>query len=280
MAPSSTYRERTPRRFLLGGRSQRTVPSLGELNGSGACVTRSHGADCADPARHRHCPGRRRGVISLGFAPDGKRIRRKARTPEPHRRQGSRGLAAGRAWPPGPPRLSARTRTSSSPSCPQSGQPGCGTLPAPTSTRPWRTWPRPTAPPRSGRAPCPQARHRPRLGPALRHHEGRRAGRHAHRTSGPAQQVPHPLLVRRLSSLISAGSLPVHDRRTMECTDFVHRGRQSESALASSARGGQSGVDCGYQVVVPLGFAPLADRLRAHGQAATVRKAWHASHPP
>jgi integrase len=36
-----------------------------------------HTALCRDPDRHRHCPGRWRGVISLGYSPDGKRIRRK-----------------------------------------------------------------------------------------------------------------------------------------------------------------------------------------------------------
>ena len=36
-----------------------------------------HTGSCRDPDRHRHCPGRWRGVISLGYGPDGKRIRRK-----------------------------------------------------------------------------------------------------------------------------------------------------------------------------------------------------------
>ena len=36
-----------------------------------------HTALCRDGDRHRNCPGRWRGVISLGFGPDGKRIRRK-----------------------------------------------------------------------------------------------------------------------------------------------------------------------------------------------------------
>ena len=36
-----------------------------------------HAGPCTDPARHRHCPGRWPGVISLGYDPDGKRIRRK-----------------------------------------------------------------------------------------------------------------------------------------------------------------------------------------------------------
>jgi integrase len=36
-----------------------------------------HTGLCRDEARHRNCPGRWRGVISLGFGPDGKRVRRK-----------------------------------------------------------------------------------------------------------------------------------------------------------------------------------------------------------
>ena len=36
-----------------------------------------HDGPCRDSERHRHCEGRWRGVISLGFGADGKRIRRK-----------------------------------------------------------------------------------------------------------------------------------------------------------------------------------------------------------
>ena len=36
-----------------------------------------HNAPCRDSERHRHCDGRWRGVISLGFDADGRRIRRK-----------------------------------------------------------------------------------------------------------------------------------------------------------------------------------------------------------
>src|SRR4249919_1892941 len=36
-----------------------------------------HNSPCRDSDRHRHCDGRWRGVISLGFDTDGKRIRRK-----------------------------------------------------------------------------------------------------------------------------------------------------------------------------------------------------------
>ena len=36
-----------------------------------------HRADCRDSVRHRTCAGRWRGVVSLGFTADGKRIRKK-----------------------------------------------------------------------------------------------------------------------------------------------------------------------------------------------------------
>jgi hypothetical protein len=36
-----------------------------------------HDAQCRDSERHRHCEGRWRGVVSLGFGADGKQIRRK-----------------------------------------------------------------------------------------------------------------------------------------------------------------------------------------------------------
>ena len=34
-----------------------------------------HDAPCRDRERHRHCKGRWRGSVSLGYGPDGKRIR-------------------------------------------------------------------------------------------------------------------------------------------------------------------------------------------------------------
>jgi hypothetical protein len=36
-----------------------------------------HIGDCRDPANHRHCPGRWRGAVSLGFDADGNRIRKR-----------------------------------------------------------------------------------------------------------------------------------------------------------------------------------------------------------
>ena len=54
-------------------------------------------------------------------------------------------------------------------------------------------------------------------------------------------------------------------------------GRQDEPDRASRKRSCQSGVDCGYQVVVPFGYASHADRVRADGQAAAVDPPWDAS---
>jgi hypothetical protein len=36
-----------------------------------------HSGDCRDARYHKGCPGRWRGAVSLGYGPDGKRIRRK-----------------------------------------------------------------------------------------------------------------------------------------------------------------------------------------------------------
>ena len=36
-----------------------------------------HAAECRDAQHHRGCRGRWRGSVSLGFGPDGKRVRRK-----------------------------------------------------------------------------------------------------------------------------------------------------------------------------------------------------------
>ena len=47
----------------------------------GDAVYFDHTGPCTDVTRHRNCPGRWRGAISLGFGPDGKRIRRKVSGP-------------------------------------------------------------------------------------------------------------------------------------------------------------------------------------------------------
>ena len=36
-----------------------------------------HASECRDPEHHRGCVGRWRGSVSLGFGPDGRRVRRK-----------------------------------------------------------------------------------------------------------------------------------------------------------------------------------------------------------
>jgi hypothetical protein len=38
-----------------------------------------HRGDCRDSANHRPCAGRWRGVVSLGFGADGKRVRKKVK---------------------------------------------------------------------------------------------------------------------------------------------------------------------------------------------------------
>jgi integrase len=40
-------------------------------------ISFEHRGECCDPARHRHCPGLWRGEITLGYAEDGRRLRRK-----------------------------------------------------------------------------------------------------------------------------------------------------------------------------------------------------------
>src|SRR5215471_7691848 len=56
------------------------VPCMADGKGRGYredSIYFDHAADCRDPLHHRGCPGRWRGSVSLGFGPDGKRIRRK-----------------------------------------------------------------------------------------------------------------------------------------------------------------------------------------------------------
>jgi len=68
--------------------AQQLAPENGTRNGMLAPVTTrrgwrgdavyfDHTGPCTDTARHRNCPGRWRGAISLGFGADGKRTRRK-----------------------------------------------------------------------------------------------------------------------------------------------------------------------------------------------------------
>ncbi len=58
-----------------------TIGTVARRNWGENSIYFQHTGDCTDPSRHRHCPGRWRGVISAGFTPDGKRIRRYASAP-------------------------------------------------------------------------------------------------------------------------------------------------------------------------------------------------------
>jgi integrase len=60
-----------------GSRSRIMAPMTTRRSWRGDAVYFDHTGPCTDVSRHRHCPGRWRGVISLGSGPDGKRIRRK-----------------------------------------------------------------------------------------------------------------------------------------------------------------------------------------------------------
>ncbi len=95
-------------------------------------------------------------------------------------------------------------------------------------------------------------------------------GRGLRHRSGAVGDRCHEMTLAVLAVGPAGGWLPGHQRRTMECRRVCTQGRQGESAPASGKRSAQPGVDRGCQVVVPLGFASLADRLWAHGQAATV----------
>src|SRR5438067_1856472 len=62
--------------FLVAtGTAPSSVPPVRRGQGEGS-VHFEHQGPCRDPGDHRHCPGRWRGVVSLGFGPGGKRLRR------------------------------------------------------------------------------------------------------------------------------------------------------------------------------------------------------------
>jgi len=60
-----------------GSRRRILAPVTTRRGWRGDAVYFDHTGPCTDVSRHRNCPGRWRGAISLGFGPDGKRIRRK-----------------------------------------------------------------------------------------------------------------------------------------------------------------------------------------------------------
>ncbi len=64
------------------GRSSGNVSLMPTRGGWGQdAISFEHTEPCRDPGRHRSCAGRWRGIISLGYGPDGKRRRRKVSGP-------------------------------------------------------------------------------------------------------------------------------------------------------------------------------------------------------
>ena len=53
------------------------APAMSRRGFGDDAVYFDHSGDCRDARHHKGCPGRWRGVVSLGYGPDGKRIRRK-----------------------------------------------------------------------------------------------------------------------------------------------------------------------------------------------------------
>jgi integrase len=60
---------------------QFSIGAMARRNWGDNSIYFQHDGDCTDSVRHRHCPGRWRGVISGGFGPGGRRIRRYASAP-------------------------------------------------------------------------------------------------------------------------------------------------------------------------------------------------------
>jgi hypothetical protein len=54
-----------------------TLPSISRRGFRDDAIHFDHSGDCRDARSHKGCPGRWRGAVSLGYGPDGKRIRRK-----------------------------------------------------------------------------------------------------------------------------------------------------------------------------------------------------------
>ena len=53
------------------------APGMSRRNFGDDAIYFDHSGDCRDARHHKGCPGRWRGAVSLGYGPDGKRIRRK-----------------------------------------------------------------------------------------------------------------------------------------------------------------------------------------------------------
>ena len=54
-----------------------TLPAMSRRGFGDDAIYFDHSGDCRDARHHKGCPGRWRGAVSLGYGPDGKRIRRK-----------------------------------------------------------------------------------------------------------------------------------------------------------------------------------------------------------
>jgi hypothetical protein len=54
-----------------------TLPAMSRRGFRDDAIYFDHTGDCRDVRCHKGCPGRWRGAVSLGYGPDGKRIRRK-----------------------------------------------------------------------------------------------------------------------------------------------------------------------------------------------------------
>jgi integrase len=54
-----------------------TLPAMSRRGFRDDAIYFDHSGDCRDARYHKGCPGRWRGAVSLGYGPDGKRIRRK-----------------------------------------------------------------------------------------------------------------------------------------------------------------------------------------------------------
>jgi hypothetical protein len=57
------------------------APGMSRRNFGDDAIYFDHSGDCRDARHHKGCPGRWRGAVSLGYGPDGKRIRRKVGGP-------------------------------------------------------------------------------------------------------------------------------------------------------------------------------------------------------
>ncbi len=74
---SQAYKD--PGEVWLGANvgAKRNAPAMSRRGFRDDAIYFDHSGDCRDARYHKGCPGRWRGAVSLGYGPDGKRIRRK-----------------------------------------------------------------------------------------------------------------------------------------------------------------------------------------------------------